>query len=547
MIVISLKGSLMAQSDSPSKGKYHVSLSGNLSAWGGYYNAFGGPFRTSPYSFGLGGNLNMKVGKYNVPISLVFRDHSLNLSRPFLFFGISPQLGNTRFHLGYRNLHFSKFTLGGATFFGAGVETRYSLLRLGAMYGTFENPLAQRDTIIFSGVPIPSFKRRGYSAKIGVGNDNNYLDFIVLKVKDDIRSLEPNTETPLRPKDNLVFGLHGRLNFSSLVSLTVDGAVSGLTNDLSANYLVIEEAFIQKIRSFLEVNETTNLFYAGESELRLNFKRIKPFLRYRRVSPYYQSFGINFINSDTEDVTFGLMGTAFNNKLRFNGQVGIERNNLLNHKSTINKRFIGTLAMAYQSKSPFRAQMQFNNYDISIQPAIIELNDTFRFARIMNQLRFSPSYTIKGTNVLHNVSLTGMIQGVNTDIIGRAEGFSNNNFANLNYALTLPNKKITASMGIEYNSNQDSRFIRERYGLNSSIARPFLKNTLNTSFQFSLYNNLINGKNDGAMIRNGFTTNYKLKNGHSFSWFFFYINRKSIVFENSSDIQSRIQYNLTLR
>ncbi len=531
------------QSDTSQPGKWDVSVRGNINVGAGYYHAFTGGLRTSPFSQSIGGTLSVKIGKIDLPISLVYRDHSLGLTKPFFNIGMSPQWGKTKFHLGYRNLQFSRYTLGGATFFGVGAETRISFLRLGGMYGSFQNPFAQRDTIVFGTVALPTFERKGYSVKLGFGNEKNYFDLVLLKVKDQVSTLPIDSENIFSPKDNLVFGVNGNFNFSKYVTLRLDGAVSGMTNDLNSGFLSIEEPFVQKIRSLLDVNGTTNLYYAGESELRLNFKKIKPYIRYRRISPYYKSFGINYLTSDTEDITVGIQGVALKNTLRFVSQVGVQRNNVLKHKTSESKRFVGTASISYQSKSPFRLQVQYNNYDISIEPTQIELNDTFRLARIMHQGRVTPSYTIKGKTMHHTITVSAMMQGINSDITGRDEAATENKYISTLYSLLLPDKKISAGVGLEYNTNQDLRFVRDRYGVTTSFSKPFFKNKLNATYNFSLYNNLINGKNDGAMIRTGCNAGFRFSKKQSIHWSIFYINRQSILFGQTSDIQSRIHYN----
>jgi hypothetical protein len=531
------------QTDTLPAKKWGVSVKGNFNVTANYYNAFAGGIRTSPFSRSIGGTLSAKVGNVDIPINLVFRDHSISLSRYFAYYGFSPQWGKTKLHFGYRNVQFSQYSLGGATFWGAAIETRLSFLRLGGMWGSFQNPLATRDSLVYGTIILPTFDRKGYSIKLGFGNDRNFFDFVVLKVKDKYNPNSVNPEIIFSPKDNLVVGIVSNLNLGKRVSFRIDGAVSGLTNDLSNDAIIIEDQLIQNLRNLLVVNTTTSLFYAGESELRFNLGSFNTSLQYRRISPYYQSLGINYLTPDTEDYTVGLQGAFWKRKIRINARVGVQRNNLFNHKLTTSNRIISSTSLSYRGKGPFRLNVQYNNYDISMQPTIQEINDVYQLARVMNQFRVSPAYQIKKKDMHHNISMSLMLQTFTTNLMD-ARTETQNTFVQCMYALSYMPLKISGSVGLDYNQNQDLRFIRDRYGVNFSISRPFLKNKLNASAYASVFSDRVNKQSDGTASRFGLNGSYRVSKSHLFSLSCNYVNRNSIVFGKNSDIMARTSYML---
>lgn len=521
-----------------------VKLSGGLTLSSGFYNSItGNILRTSPFNYSVGGNLQLKIASIDIPLSLVYRDHSLGLSKPFFYLGASPTFGKTKLHLGFRNLRFSKYTLGGATFFGVGAETSLGKLRVGGMYGSFQNPFAQRDTIVYGAIQLPTFDRKGFSLKLGYGTDRNHFDIIYLKIGDDYIPSESEQSFDFKPKENLVIGAVGRFNLGKNISFRLDAAISGLTNDLSFDLIEIEDEFINDIRNIFEINPTTNLFYAGESELRLNFKRIRPFVKYRRISPYYQSLGINYLTPDTEDWTIGFQGVLWKRKVRINTQVGIQRNNLFNHKTSGSHRIVSTVNLSYRDKGPFRMNVQYNNYDISIEPTVQEVNDTFQFARVMNQLRISPSYIIKGEGLHHNISISAMNQSLSTDLSSINQQ-STNCYLRAAYNISHVNQQLNTGLSVDFNRNGNLAFVRDRYGVSMNVSKPFFRKKVSTGLTTSFFKNLINGKNDGSMIRVALNGSYRVNKKNSLMASLYYVNRQSIIYNSTADIQARTSYTL---
>jgi hypothetical protein len=96
---------------------------------------------------------------------------------------------------------------------GVSVEINPGLFRFGAVYGNFRREVASDSTNLDA---VPAYKRKGYSFKIGVGNQENYFDFILFKAKDDTLSAPGFTvEDNVLPAENLVVGVSSRISTKS--------------------------------------------------------------------------------------------------------------------------------------------------------------------------------------------------------------------------------------------------------------------------------------------------------------------------------------------
>jgi len=140
---------------------------------------------------------------------LVWSSQNNRYRQPYNQVGVSPRYKTwLTLHGGYRNVVFSPLTLAGHTFLGAGAELNPGLLRVGMIVGKFNRAInanyADPDR-------VATFGRSGYSAKVGVGNQRNYLDLILLRVADDVYSIQADSLSRTTPAENVVLGVSGRL------------------------------------------------------------------------------------------------------------------------------------------------------------------------------------------------------------------------------------------------------------------------------------------------------------------------------------------------
>ena len=121
-----------------------------------------------------------------------YSNEKAGFTQPFNQFGISPTYKWLTFHLGYRNVSFSEYTLNGYTFLGVGLEARPGKFRLGAIYGKF-NQNSEYDLLMVDS--IPKLTRTGWAAKIGYGTNERFVDISFLRIGDNTKNLSDSLIT----------------------------------------------------------------------------------------------------------------------------------------------------------------------------------------------------------------------------------------------------------------------------------------------------------------------------------------------------------------
>lgn len=158
------------------------SWTGSVGAGTEFYATSASMSRYSPFTWQLNGNFSMTLYEtFTFPFSFTVGKQVKDYSLPFFQLGLSPSYKWATVHAGYRNMTFNPYTLNGQTFLGVGVELNPSLFRFGAMWGRL-NKAATPDTTK-AVTDLPTYKRQGYGSKVGVGTDNNYVDFSFLPPK----------------------------------------------------------------------------------------------------------------------------------------------------------------------------------------------------------------------------------------------------------------------------------------------------------------------------------------------------------------------------
>jgi len=183
--------------------------------------------------------LAMRAG-WTIPLQSVWTSPTSGYGQAYNAIGVSPRYKNwLTLHGGYRNLEFSPFTLSGYTVLDAGFELSPGRLRVGVMAGRFNKTIKPNAT---DPDRVASFRRMGYCAKVGAGNDRTYLDVILLNAGDDTNSIPPDSTGYLIPTQNVVLSPSGRIRTSKKLTVELDAAGSAYTSDtraepLPTNYL----------------------------------------------------------------------------------------------------------------------------------------------------------------------------------------------------------------------------------------------------------------------------------------------------------------------
>lgn len=497
--------SLFAQDLSSIKTQKPVTVRGSLSTTANLYSITGKESARDPFNYMMAGNVDVSIYGLSLPFSFMYSGQNLSYAQPFNRFGISPQYKWMKVHLGYRSMNYSSFTLAGHSFLGAGVELNPGLLRLSGVYGRFK-----QKTIPNTANPIDTLfapTRKGYSFKVGVGNQANYFDLIFLSIADDSLSVNmPTAGTMKMPQANTVLGTHFRFKLAKSIVWETEGAVSLLTKNTSDQLLSdIDNALIQRLSGTLNLNASSEYSTAWNSSLMYSAKLYSVGLQYRRIAPNFQSFGAYYFNTDIENFTVTGKISALKRKLNLNGNIGLQRDNLRKNKASSSARVISMANASYNSGKVFSVNGSFSNYSINQQAGRLPLNDTIKLYQTNRNISLMPMLTFnKGTlqQVIQlNAMLTNMIDH-NPNTAANSEVSSK--VAMINYFVNHSKLEGSFMVGLNYTSMTSALMNQTLYGMNADVGKSFIKGKLNTNFSFSInrsdYQDVPGWVNSGAIM-----------------------------------------------
>lgn len=390
-----------------------VQFNGAVQLRFGLYHAQGINPRHTPGFWSISGAPTLGVLGVQLPFMVVLSDQQRSFQQPFNQFGLSPRYKWAKLHLGYRDLTFSKFTLGGNRALMAGVELNPGKFRFGFMYGRFQKAVAEDTAAVYdpskfiSDIPVPAYRRTGYAVRLGIGTEEQFVDVVMLRAKDDVRSIPAPAAVQLAPAENLAVGLVGRLKLTEVLRWEFDMAGSAYTRDLRAAPLAQEDRpWTRAANPVFTSRTSTQGLMALETGLALKRKRLRGKLTYRRVDPDYKSMGTYYFQTDVEQVTASASGSLFKDRLGTNATVGWQHNTLKRLRAATAKRIMANLGLSYTGKKAFGCVLNYSNFGIQQDPLRPAANDTARFRQVSQNLLLQPRVTYSASNGTHFATCT---------------------------------------------------------------------------------------------------------------------------------------------
>jgi hypothetical protein len=388
-------------------------IHGGIDARTIFYKANGIAPRYLPFNYFLTGSPVISLYGIEIPVYFSFSRQQNSFTQPFNQFGLSPHYKWVTLHAGYRNLQYSPFTLAGHTFLGAGIDLRPGKWRVGAMYGRF-NKATVLDTLQGIYIENFSFRRTGYSVKVGYGTNERYIDVIALHAKDDASSTPTQEKNVLdsmkiTPAENFVSGYQMRYTFlKGKISFESDGAFSIYTVDARLGNIA-DSTSVESLKSFEKlttINYSTELYAAFQASATYRVKLMSLKLQYRYVEPGYKSMGAYFLNNDLENWTINPTLIFAKGRVRFTGSIGFQRDNLQNLKRATSHRVIGAANLTADLTDELGFDLSYTNFSNTQRARTVRFADSLRVAQLTQNFSFSPRY-IKTTSLRsHSILLS---------------------------------------------------------------------------------------------------------------------------------------------
>ena len=497
-----------------------------------FYKANGIPPRYLPFNYLISGSPVLSLYGVQVPFYFSFSRQQSSYTQPFNQFGLSPQYKWITLHAGYRNLTYSPFTLAGHTFLGVGVDLRPGKWRLGGMYGRF-NKATVLDTL--QGVYIEnfSFRRTGYSAKIGYGTDESYFDIITLNAKDDPLSAPAAQQSfldsmKLTPASNWVNGYQTRLAFlKQKLIFESDGAISLYTSDTRLN--AVEDGTIKEdikpFERFTTVNYSSELYAAFHASVMYKLPYMGLKVQYRYVEAGYKSMGAYFLNNDLENWTINPSFIARKGRIRFSGSLGFQRDNLQNLKRATSRRVIGAANLTADLDDNWGIDVSYSNFSNTQRASTLRFADSLRIAQTTQNLSVSPRFIKTTPTKSHSVVVSAnynQFKELNADRELAATGndiITQTYFAT--YQLGLLSSRSSLFGTVNYAKLGNEIIKDQNTGVTLGGSKTFKNKLMLTGSSSYLWSNR-NGAL-GHILNESLQLRYTLKTKHSFQFMFVFL------------------------
>lgn len=494
-----------------------VKVNGGINANTVFYGISGAEARRDPYFWVLNANLNINVLGVDVPFSATITSQESQVAQPFNQYGLSPKYKAFTAHLGWRSLNFSQFTYAGTIFFGAGLDYQPKDLPVyaTALYGRFATAIDPLNVAAQQGA-VPAFEQWGYGAKVGVRKKGHDLAFMFLKAEDRAGSIsKPNPATGLAPRENLVYGLEGKLKVTKTTSLDFEYAQSIFTNNQYLGEQKLEAyTYVDNLGGLMQVNSSTSVdeaYQVGATQ-RLRWFSING--KYRRLDPNYNSLGTPFINNDFEDITGGVQVPLLKSKVNVSANAGFQRDNLDNTKKDRMTRVIASANINALVTSFWSINLSASNFNSNTYKVRITEIDSLDFFQVTQNAMLSNTFQFKKGATQYSLFTATMLQSVEGSQNTSAQIF--NQTAGIQASIAPA--KATVSLNGNYFQNIVSGMELNGYGPTLSIGKNFLKsNKLNLRLTSSYIINATAGAKSAETINTGLRGSWKVSEHHTFS------------------------------
>lgn len=507
------------------KSEKWATIHGNIGGGAWLYGVDGIPARRAPFSWFTSGNATLTLKGLALPFSFQYSEQQRDFRQPFNQFGVSPTYKWFKSYLGWRQMSFSRYTLDGHVFLGVGFEANPGKLRLGGMYGRFLKAVQEDSSQqVYNKVtqyPLAAYTRMGYSAKIGYGTEQNFLDLIYFKAKDDVNSIKTDPVKQLvSPAENAVLGI--KLHLSPFKNFSIDGdvAMSAITRDIRGDSVAVEEKYTKYARIVMTPRLSTAAYYAGELAAKYKVGRFTLGLKGQRIMPDYRSFGTYYMQTDVQRLTFNPQYMGKKGKFMLNGSIGTEHDNLSDKKQQQTSRTIGNLQLTWRVTDRFGINGQFSNYGMLSKGIQKSISDTVLLNQITNNIMFVPYYILPGEKRNHTFMYMFSNQTLNDKNKINSQDFSMNLMNHtLSYSLSLNESRIRVDISAFTMTSEIAAAAGavKSNGGSLGIAKSTENRKITTSLNATVSSNTYQGSSDGSTVQARWNNVFKVNKHHAFT------------------------------
>lgn len=489
-------------------------ISGSIGTQNTYYHSSMGAGYMSPLSNSVFANLNISIYGFTMPFSLYYTNDNLSFSHPQLSFNLTPRYKNFTGHIGQSTMPFSNYILN-MSFNGVGLEYRGRHFRMSGFYGVLRR--AVNDDPTGPSPRRPQYRRYGWGLSVGYGNDRNSLDLYLLRAYDSPGSIDEAWREQIRPQENLLVGLKGRVTPFSWMSLSANVATSAFTADRESQKITAGTA--TRWDKVFDAKYTSSLRFAGDVSLGLSLKGINANVYYKMIQPDYTSLGTYYTSNNYHSLGLSLNTMLFR-KLSLSANFSGQADNLNNKQLYTTAGYVYSTMANLNVSQRFNISAMYNGYLQRQSDGAMPVNDTTRVHRVLHSLSLIPTYNIMGTTLDHTLSLSANYTQ-NKDLNPFSVGQTDVKTLALGSSYNLNVKPWEMNFGVSLSHQQTKGFNMEyRSDVASfSTGRSFLKEkNLNLSATLSAVYNEVKHQSKNLSMALDMSASYTVAKAHAFSF-----------------------------
>jgi hypothetical protein len=502
-------------------------INGSINAKLQFYNSDRQNPNRDPFVWYLQGSPEISIYGVVLPFSFRISEQDRDFSQPFNQFGVSPYYKWAKAHLGYRSLTWSNFALAGHSFSGAGLELTPGKFRIGFVSGRLLKPVKYINDPDYTSMQTPAFRRSGSAFIFGYGTEKNYANLVILKARDDAKSLDTIPEGySLTPDENMVISLTTKQVFAKNFVFDLEIAQSLYTKDTRSAITDSSSDFMGKTFSFLMKNHaSTTSHNALQTSLGYQADLFALMVKYQRIEPDFTSMGAYYFLTDISNITLEPSVKLLKKKLSIGGSFGTQVDNLGNDKNLRTRRTITSAKMNYSPVSQFSISAFVSNYGLAQQSGIMSI-DTLReseVAQATSQFGLTSTYMLSGDDWSHNIMVSINGQKLNDRNPNTSENseFSTMILTSGYFANYMP-WNMNGSVSYMYTSLKQDTIPTVVSGPVVTLGKSVFKNKMNVAFTYSVMNNKVSQKTTNVISNISAQLMYKPVKNHRFALRFYH-------------------------
>ncbi|MEM9259434.1 MAG: hypothetical protein AAGA62_07285, partial [Bacteroidota bacterium] len=423
--------------------------------------------------------------------------------------------------------------------------------RVAAMYGRLRQGLRETEENIDLFFRQPLYNRYAWGAKVGWGSAASHLDFTFFRAEDrDANVTLPQQLHLPAPAENIILGLNWKQRIGKRINAFAELAASGYNRNRNSATVELEEntsaALLDRI---FPIRYSGQVGLAARGGFNYSHKAFNIGADYERIDPGYESMGTYFLNGDWENFRGNLGFGLFRNRMRIQGSLGVQRNNLNGQRAETSRRLIGAGFVNLQTSKRSSLGLNYSNFTQDHRPnAQIVFNDTLRIASNTQNLGGNWSVSSAG-GVGKNTSTFSL--SVNAQKTGNnnpfSEGFDELTplFGAATYNLRLANKTTRITLSSNITRVDLSAQKTTGYGGTIGWQQQLLTNRLQLQLNNTYNRNTVNGVADGFSNALRLTLNWSVSKTHGLGFNGSWVERNSKNGFGFQEQRASLTYRLT--